>query len=503
MALIGRQLGSLSDRVVLDNITVTTTDTFNLLLNGVAFVPNSAEALTVSLNGIIQKPQGSYTVSGSQIIFSSSLTSGTDVIDFIIAERAITLQTPSAGSVGLTQLASNISKISWDLTPKTSGFTATANTGYFCNTTSASFTVTLPASPTAGQQIQLVDYAGTFATNNITLVANGNKINGATSNKDLTTNREGVTITYVDSTQGWVASSGVNSGDQALDPTSYSVDFLVVAGGGGAGSDSGGGGGAGGYRNSYSSESSGGGGSSETELTFIGGTVYTITVGAGGSGGTETIRGTNGNNSSISGTGISTITSTGGGGGGSNTAPAQTGSSGGSGGGAGVSSGVGIIAGGAGTSNQGYAGGDANGGSYPNRKGGGGGGASAAGGNATTTVAGNGGNGLASSITASSVTRAGGGGGGGVAGSGTAGTGGTGGGGAGSTGGAGTSGTTNTGSGGGASDYSYAAGAGGSGVVILRMATANYTGTTTGSPTVSTSGSDTILIFNASGSYTG
>jgi len=45
-------------------------------------------------------------------------------------------------------------------------------------------------------------------------------------------------------------------------------------------------------------------------------------------------------------------------------------------------------------------------------------------------------------------------------------------------------------------------GAGGSGVVILRMATANYSGTTSGSPTVSTDGSDTILVYNASGTYT-
>jgi hypothetical protein len=35
------------------------------------------------------------------------------------------------------------------------------------------------------------------------------------------------------------------------------------------------------------------------------------------------------------------------------------------------------------------------------------------------------------------------------------------------------------------------------------MATSNYSGTTTGSPTVSTSGSDTILVYNASGTYTG
>jgi hypothetical protein len=45
-------------------------------------------------------------------------------------------------------------------------------------------------------------------------------------------------------------------------------------------------------------------------------------------------------------------------------------------------------------------------------------------------------------------------------------------------------------------------GSGGSGVVILSIPTAYYTGTTTGSPTVTTSGSNTIVKFTASGSYT-
>ena len=65
-------------------------------------------------------------------------------------------------------------------------------------------------------------------------------------------------------------------------------------------------------------------------------------------------------------------------------------------------------------------------------------------------------------------------------------------------------GTVNTGGGGGAGNANLAnGGAGGSGVVILRMPTASYSSTTTGSPTVTTDGTDTILVFNASGSYTG
>ena len=104
MSYIGRQLNNLSDRVKLDSITASATATYNLLLNTVAYVPSSAESLTVSLNGVIQAPQDSYTVSGSTITFASALTSS-DSIDFILAERSITFQTPSSGSVGITELA--------------------------------------------------------------------------------------------------------------------------------------------------------------------------------------------------------------------------------------------------------------------------------------------------------------------------------------------------------------------------------------------------------------
>jgi hypothetical protein len=63
-------------------------------------------------------------------------------------------------------------------------------------------------------------------------------------------------------------------------------------------------------------------------------------------------------------------------------------------------------------------------------------------------------------------------------------------------------GTVNTGSGGGGQGYNGPAGNGGSGVVIISIPTAEYSGTTSGSPTVTTSGSNTIMQFNGNGSYT-
>jgi hypothetical protein len=93
----------------------------------------------------------------------------------------------------------------------------------------------LPATPSAGDQVQLVDYAGTFDTNALTIDPNGEDIEGGTDNLQLTGEREGVILTYIDSTQGWIATSGINEGTDALEPVPYSVDFLVVAGGGGGG----------------------------------------------------------------------------------------------------------------------------------------------------------------------------------------------------------------------------------------------------------------------------
>ena len=406
------------------------------------------------------------------------------------------LKTDGSGNLSFTDVSGGIDWQSSIVTAST--ITVVAGRGYWINTTSNACTITLPGSASVGDQIIFVDYARTWATNAVTINQNSLKFQGNTSpNPIYNTKGQSVNLVYSGATQGWIPS--VDDDVTFETPQSTTADFLVIAGGGGGGEggNQGGAGGAGGYRNSFGSETSGGGGSSESTLTFNGGVTYTITVGAGGAGSASNTAGVNGANSSISGSDITDITSTGGGGGGG----LSTGSAGGSGGGGGSESGAGARAGGSGTSNQGYAGG-----SWEHEQGvwegaGGGGGAGGAGVNASQgSGGGNGGNGLASSITGSAVTRASGGGG---ASGGTAPTGGGGNGGAdGSS--DGTAGTANTGGGGGGANNTRTGGAGGSGVVILSMLDADYSGTTTGSPTVATGVSGkTVLTFTGSGSYTG
>jgi hypothetical protein len=345
--------------------------------------------------------------------------------------------------------------VDWDTTVKTSGFTATSGDGFFCNTTSAAFTVTLPASPSAGDIVAVRDYAQTFATNNLTIGRNSEPIDGITTDLILSTNGDGVTLIYVDGTQGWksvnsnetvneikfVAATGgtvttcgnfkihkfTGPGTFAVSCAgnaggSNSVDYMVIAGGGGGGGSrspggGAGGGGAGGWRASGGTASgcySAGpsplvGCVSALPVSAIN---YPITVGGAGSGapGSSPPNATSGSNSVFS-----TITSAGGGFGGSPNSPQLTAEPGGSGGGtpwqarSAPQRGLGNTP--PVSPPQGNNGGLGSG--NPHYSGGGGGGAGAVGADAVPNgAAGNGGSSVCSSIDGSPKSYAGGGGGG-------------------------------------------------------------------------------------------
>jgi hypothetical protein len=428
----------------------------------------------------------------------TNLTLGASGDTIIIPSGATISNQGTAAGFGPTGAVSwNTTKITADPNPAVSGV------GYFADTTSAAFTITLPSSPSAGAVVGIADYANTFATNNLTVDRNGSNIGGVAANADLSTNGVSVTFVYVDATQGWIVTDSGNRSDlpapeyivasggtvsccgdykihtftgpgtftvtSAGNPLgSTTVDYLVVAGGGGgAGATTGisgaGGGGAGGFRESVPSPAAW----TASPLANPGGALpvsvqgYPITVGAGGTGVGRPALAPSGSNSVFS-----TITSAGGGGSGSKCVQPSAGGSG--------SGGVANIYQSGASGNtpptsppQGNPGGTT--GSTDN--GGGGGGAGAPGGNAGPPGGGAGGNGIDSSITSSPVTRAGGGGGGAY--TGCAGTGGPGGGGNGGKNVTGGNGTVNTGGGGGGTGVACGqppanGGSGGSGIVIIR-----------------------------------
>jgi hypothetical protein len=294
----------------------------------------------------------------------TNLTLGASGDTIIIPSGATISNQGTAAGFGPTGAVSwNTTKITADPNPAVTGV------GYFADTTSAAFTITLPSSPSAGAVVGIADYANTFATNNITVARNGSNIGGAAENATLFTNGVSVTFVYVDATQGWIVTDSGNRSD-LLTPEyivasggtvtccgdykihtftgpgtftvcsvgnsigSNTVDYLVVAGGAaggvGGGGRQGAGGGAGGYR-----ESSGAASGCYTTSPLgacvsalpVSASPYPITVGAGGASVTGANTGNNGNNAAFS-----SITSAGGGGGGGGTP--REGNGGGSGGGA-------------------------------------------------------------------------------------------------------------------------------------------------------------------------
>ena len=304
----------------------------------------------VFIQGVYQE-KSTYSISGTTLTFSTAPQNGYTIE--VMAFDSVTIGGPT------------ISNTDWQSSIKTADFTAAAGKGYFVNTTSSTITVTLPSSPSVGDEVVLQDYAGTFDTNKVSMTTS-NKIQGSTDDHKCIIENATVRLIYQDSTKGWTADN--------ISSDAAAIEYLVVAGGGGSSSNRGtGGGGAGGLRTAFGS-TSGGGASAETAPLLATSTNYTVTVGAGGTAASAgTVSGGDGSNSVFS-----SATSIGGGGGPDGGGGDLNGNNGGSGSGGGSSS-TNKKTPGSGTSGQGYSGGVYYSSQANDEAGGGGGGAGAVG----------------------------------------------------------------------------------------------------------------------------
>jgi hypothetical protein len=227
----------------------------------VTTAPTAAEDLLITINGLVQRPTTDYTVSGTTVTFTTAPFTGA-----VVAARTITAAStgPELSADTSPQLGGSLdvngnkivstSNGNIDIEPNGTGnvllgnFTfdadqsvgsgqdnyvltydhsggvisleeaagggttwneATSNTtmvagnGYFVDTSSSAITMTLPASPTLGDEVSIIDGAGNAATNNITVGRNSEKIQGDAEDMVVDVSEAAFTLVYYNSTYGW------------------------------------------------------------------------------------------------------------------------------------------------------------------------------------------------------------------------------------------------------------------------------------------------------------
>lgn len=124
-----------------------------------------------------------------------------------VAKLATTLDLSSS----TVSLPLGVGGTDWSSAVKSADFTADSNKGYYLNTSGGAITVTLPTSGLqTGNIVSLVDVTATADTNKILINPNGNKLNGAAFDLEVTSERSGLQLTYSGSTYGWIATETAN-----------------------------------------------------------------------------------------------------------------------------------------------------------------------------------------------------------------------------------------------------------------------------------------------------
>ena len=177
-----------------------------------AFSAGGTSQFTMADGGIIPVTTNDIDLGTASLQFKNVYVDGTTFTDALgFGTVVMTLPTADGNAnqilttngSGTLAFVDNSGGTDWQAV-KTGDFTASAGQGIFANTTSAAFTVTLPAG-SIGDEVSIIDYAGTFDSNALTVAANGSeKIHGSTDDLTISVERAALTLVFTDGTQGWL-----------------------------------------------------------------------------------------------------------------------------------------------------------------------------------------------------------------------------------------------------------------------------------------------------------
>ena len=165
----------------------------------------NASSIEVFLNGILLVDSDDYTATNGTSVVLTSGADSDDVIQISDYKGADTVNLATVSPIvdSAYVQARVAGGTDWQAV-KTADYTAVAGQGVFVNSTSGAKAITLPASPTLGDEVRIIDAYGTAATNNITIQRNNSKIMGSDSNFVMDINRAALGFVFVDANQGWV-----------------------------------------------------------------------------------------------------------------------------------------------------------------------------------------------------------------------------------------------------------------------------------------------------------
>lgn len=169
---------------------------------------------TISNAGTVTIPTGTDRLvarTSTDTLTNKTLTS--PVLNTQVTGTAV-LDEDAMGSDSNTKLATqqsikayvdnNVSLSLDSATPKTSTFNAVAGKYYYVDTNGGAFTMNFPATPSVDDLVGVMDYAGTFNTNNLTLGRNGSKVMRATANGTIDSRNWTTAWEYTGATHGWL-----------------------------------------------------------------------------------------------------------------------------------------------------------------------------------------------------------------------------------------------------------------------------------------------------------